>query len=140
MISPRACSLRNYYKKLYQINKLFIDLQLQEEVLQGYHETLHRVIRDQGITDFDYSFDELVDDYRVGQSIGLVFCMFALPMVLAEPDDTVEFFEVDFTDSAEMKKFGDQHNQNFEKIIAKDLEVKDRIQGVFDDMIKAKIL
>jgi hypothetical protein len=26
-----------------------------------------------------------MEDYRIGQSIGLVFCMFALPMVLAEP-------------------------------------------------------
>jgi hypothetical protein len=33
-----------------------------------------------------------VEDYRIGQSIGLVFCLFALPMVLADPDDTVTIF------------------------------------------------
>ena len=108
--------------------------------MHGYHSTLHCVIRDHGIANFEYSFEELLEDYRIGQSIGLVFCMFALPMVLAEPDDTVEFFEVDFTDSAEMKEFGDRHNENFERIISKDQEVKERIQGVFDDMMKAKIV
>jgi hypothetical protein len=64
--------------------------------------------------------------------------MFALPMILAEPDDTVEFAEVDFTDATEMKKFGDLHKENFEKII-KDDSVKERIQGVFEDMMNANI-
>ena len=66
--------------------------------MKKYHATLHCVVRDHGVDDFQYSFDELVDDYKIGQSIGLVFCMFALPMVLAEPDDTIEFADVDFTD------------------------------------------
>ena len=52
--------------------------------------------------------DDLMNDYSIGLSIGLVFCMFALPMVLAEPDDTIEFAEVDFTDVSERKKFGDK--------------------------------
>ena len=64
--------------------------------------------------------------------------MFALPMFLGEPDDTVEFAEVDFTDAKEMKKFGDLHNENFDRII-KDVSVKERIQGVFEDMMNANI-
>ena len=39
-----------------------------------------------------------------------------------------------------MKKFGELHNDRFEKIMAKDVDIKERIQGVFEDMMTAKIV
>jgi hypothetical protein len=36
-------------------------LTFQTEVLQNYHATLHRVIREHGIEDFNYTFEDLVN-------------------------------------------------------------------------------
>ena len=101
---------------------------------------MHQVIHDHGDKDFRYPFDDLVEDFSIGLSIGLVFCLFALPMVLANPDDTMDFTAVDFTDKEEMTKFSELHSNNVARLIANDPILKERMQGVFEDMMKAKIM
>ena len=40
---------------------MLISMTFQTEVLRNYHATLHRVIREHGVEDFNYTFEDLVN-------------------------------------------------------------------------------
>jgi len=112
-----------------------------DSVLKGYFETLHRVIRESGIDDFSYSFTELLDDYQVSLNAGPMLVLFALPMMLnLDPEDAIDFGGVDLEDESMKKEFEKLNNANYEDLLMKHPFLLNRIRGVCDEIIKAKII
>ena len=67
--------------------------------------------------------------------------MFALPMMLNfDPEDAVDFGGMDFTHEDARKKFEKLNSENFEDSLKKNPDLKNRVKGVVDDMINAKII
>ena len=112
-----------------------------DSVLKGYFETLHRVIRESGIDDLSYSMSEFLDDYQLALNTGPMLIMFALPMMMnLDPEDAVDFGGVDLEDENIKKEFEKLNGANYEEILMKHPFLLNRIRGVCDDIIRAKII
>ena len=111
-----------------------------DSVLQHYHETLVRVVKDSGQSDFSYSFPELISDYELCLNIGPMLIMFALPMMLnIDPEDAVDFGGIDLLDEGSKVQLEKLNSANFEELIQRHPYLKDRVKGVFDDIIQANV-
>ena len=67
--------------------------------------------------------------------------MLTLPLMLNfDPEDTVDFGGVDFTDKDAKKHFEKLNAENFEAILKKNLDLRNRVKGVVDDLINANII
>jgi hypothetical protein len=90
---------------------------------------------------FRYDIDQLKEDYKHGLRCGLTFCLKALPMILGnDPEKTVDFASVDFTDNKAKKSFTDTAQLMFESILTEDKRVRSRLRGILDDVIAADIM
>jgi hypothetical protein len=67
--------------------------------------------------------------------------MMSLPMMMNfAPEDVVDFGGMDISDSETKKKFEKLNGENFEVILKKHPFLRNRVKGVFDDIVKANII
>lgn len=67
--------------------------------------------------------------------------MMALPMMMNfSPEDVVDFGGMDISDSETKKQFEKLNSDNFEVTLKKHPFLRNRVKGVFDDIVKANII
>ena len=64
----------------------------------------------------------------------------ALPMLLGDPDDALDFTSVDMRDEKQRSAFQKQADEILINVFKKNPNVKKRFQGIFDDIIDANIV
>lgn len=110
-----------------------------QQMLKVYHDTLTNVVLKSGEKFDFYTLEDVKEDFKAGLSIGVTFCIMALPMVLGAPEDSVDFGGVDFDDEEAVKAFTKVHENKFIDSIKKNKNVQVRLRGIFDEMIEAGI-
>ena len=109
-----------------------------DSVLKGYFENLHRVVSESGIINFSYSMSQFLDDYHLALNNGPMLII-GLPMMMnLDPEDAVNFSGVE--DENIKKEFEKLSGANYERILMKHPFLLDRIRGICDDIIRAKII
>ena len=121
--------------------KEFRDQNLKK-ILMHYLQSLKDTVltASDGQEDLKYSMEDLEKDYRFGLPVGLTFCFNALPMILCEPEDVIDFSTVDFQDVKAQKAFVANASDSFNNILKTNVNVQKRLRGILDDMIDAQIL
>ena len=72
--------------------------------------------------------------------VGLTFCLRALPMILSDPEDVVDFSTVNFDDQKAKNDFVANASTLFDNILKKNVNVQNRLRGILDDLITANAL
>ena len=119
--------------------KEFRDQNLKK-VLMHYLKSLKDTVLKASNKDLKYSMADLEKDYRFGLPVGLTFCFNALPMILCEPEDVIDFSTVNFDDVKAQKTFVANASDSFNNILKTNANVQTRLRGILDDMIDAQIL
>ena len=111
------------------------------DLLRIYYDQLQKVAALSGVKDLShYTFEELSRDYGDGLSVGMTFCVLALPTILAKPEDTVDLGEIDMTDPEGLKKFSSAEKERIKRAMKDNDVMKERIKDAFDDMIQVGIM
>jgi len=112
-----------------------------EEILSLYHDTLHQELEKVGQVGVDYTLDDIKEDYRIALFLTPSLMAMALPlMLLGDGEDAIDIGGIDFTDAEKIKEIGKDSSDNFEKVLARNKDLKDRLKGALDEFIKAELI
>ena len=111
-----------------------------QDLLRLYYDRLQAVAALNGKDLSRYTFQELSRDYEDGLSVGLTFCIMALPTILAKPEDTVDLGEIDLSDPDAFKKFSEGEKERIKRAMRGNDNMKQRLRDCLDDLIDVGIM
>ncbi|XP_045114832.1 uncharacterized protein LOC123506650 [Portunus trituberculatus] len=107
------------------------------EAFLGFYYTTFKDVMEAGGKTVPFTHEQLLNDFRDGNLIGLAFAMMFVPLVLFETEDEVDTSKENEEDMSEM--FQETREKALEMIDTNPL-VKPRFLSVFDEMIELGII